>query len=189
MRELPRIVGLCGHIGGGKDTAAQILHSKYGYTVRGFSDPVYQGVWELNPVIPVADGYKRLQEVVMDQGWDAAKRQNNEIRRLLRVYGTEAGREIHGQGCWVSSMANARANDTLTVIRDVRFQNEVGYIKACGGFIIHIVRDGCEAQGNHASEQLHYEDIADLRIANNGSLQDLELMIHMTFSHYQPFGK
>jgi hypothetical protein len=71
----------------------------------------------------------------------------------------------------------------------VRFWNEVDEIKAQQGFIINITRDGCEAQGNHASEQLHYEDIADLRIANNGSIKDLEMMIHMTFSHYQPFGK
>jgi len=137
----------------------------------------------------VADGYKRLQEVVMDMGWDAAKRQNNEIRRLLRVYGTEAGRDIHGFDCWVDHLDKVSGTDKLLVVRDVRFANEVKWIREFRGFIINITRDGCEAQGNHASEQLHHEDIADLRIANNGSIKDLEMMVHMTFSHYQPFGK
>lgn len=184
MRELPRIVGLCGHIGCGKDTVAQMLHSLYGYTVRGFSDPVYQGVWELNPVIPVADGYKRLQDLVMDLGWDAAKRKYSEIRRLLRVYGTEAGREIHGPDCWVDLFSMYSARDVRTAVRDVRFANEVKRIKENGGFIIHIVRDGCEAQGNHASEQLHYEDIADLRIVNNSSIDALQARVKLTFIQY-----
>lgn len=179
----PFLIALCGPIGAGKDTVADYLSDKYGYTKVGFSDPVYQALWALNPVVNLPDGtYRRLQDVVMDMGWETAKRSIPEIRRLLRHVGTEAGRDIHGEDCWVWRMENRMADDVATkgtlvghVIRDLRFENELCMVRNYGGqvwFVDNGTYDPSK-EPEHRSEGLRFDRIYDQYIQNTGTLEHL----------------
>lgn len=140
-QQLPKLIGLKGAIGAGKDTVANYLVAHFGYTKRGFSDPVYESLYALNP--PVIVGHHRvihLQVLVDRHGWDFVKRTYPAVREWLRVVGTEAGRDVHGENCWVTVLDQRRhaGGDIRTAIRDVRFANEAQYILDNGGEIWEI---------------------------------------------------
>ena len=141
LNSLPKFIGLRGPIGSGKDTVADYLVAHYGYEKKGFSDPVYESLYLLNP--PVIVGKHRvihLQILVDTHGWDFVKRAYPCVREWLRIIGTEAGRDIHGQDCWIK-VADKRVDVSSAkrfAIRDVRFPNEAEYIKDNGGEIWEI---------------------------------------------------
>lgn len=185
----PFLIALCGPIGAGKDTVADYLSDKYGYTKVGFSDPVYQALWALNPVVNLTDGtYRRLQDVVMDMGWETAKRSIPEIRRLLRHVGTEAGRDIHGEDCWVRRMEQTHMPQYYAmnpdrkppeaksiVIRDLRFENELRLVRNYRGqvwFVNNGTYDSTK-EPEHRSESLRFDMIYNKYILNTGTLEQL----------------
>jgi hypothetical protein len=136
--KLPPIIGLRGAIGSGKDTAAEFLSYYFGYKVMGFSDPVYESLYRLNPAIPVAHHrFVYLQTLVDSMGWDTAKRKYPAIRQGLRVIGTENGREVHGNDCWlkIASSRMQQSDCPRFVFRDVRFPEEATFIRNRGGEI------------------------------------------------------
>lgn len=67
----------------------------------------------------------------------------NDTRRLLQMEGTENGRNVLGKDIWIKYFANwisvykSRGVDTF-ICTDVRFQNELDYIKGFGGIVIKI---------------------------------------------------
>ena len=67
----------------------------------------------------------------------------NDTRRLLQMEGTENGRNVLGKDIWIKYFANwisvykSRGVDTF-ICTDVRFQNELDYIKHSGGIVIKI---------------------------------------------------
>lgn len=184
----PFLIALCGPIGAGKDTVADYLSDKYGYTKVGFSDPVYQSVWALNPIINLPDGtYRRLQDVVMEQGWETAKRTIPEIRRLLRHMGTEAGRDIHGEDIWARRMkervllpalrkhlATEQATGHM-VIRDLRFENELRTVHSHSGRVWFVDNGTYDPNKTpeHRSEGMDFTKITHTKIMNTGTFDDL----------------
>ena len=63
-----------------------------------------------------------------------------EVRRLLQVIGTEAGRDIHGIDVWVDMTFDAIQKlgpDQPVVLTDIRFANEAQRLRSHGG---HLVR-------------------------------------------------
>lgn len=190
-----KIVGFCGSMGHGKDTAAKALLS-YGYNRIAFADPLKEAILRLNPVViarhspagitsdqsyPVS-WLNRLDKLVAAYGWEGAK-QSEDVRRLLQVFGTEVCRSLFGFDCWIR-VAQARIDDALEFSRamgtpdpnfavtDVRFLNEAHWIKDNGGLLIHVRRNE-EAQVTHQSEALEAAKLADFTIENNGSVEDL----------------
>ena len=67
----------------------------------------------------------------------------NDTRRLLQMEGTENGRNVLGKDIWIKyfdnwiSVYKSRGVDTF-ICTDVRFQNELDYIKGFGGIVIKI---------------------------------------------------
>lgn len=65
-------------------------------------------------------------------------------RRLLQIEGTEKGRNVHGSDVWVKyfsgwvDVLTNRGIDNI-VVSDVRFQNEVDYIRKHNGLLIRVV--------------------------------------------------
>ena len=118
-----------------------------------------------------------MQLLVDKYGWDITKSEKD-VRGLLQRLGTEAGRQIHGQDCWVD-LAAKKIRKLLTegkpvVITDVRFPNEVNLVrKFQNNILLHLDRPEFGPVNNHKSEQLDYPSIADGTIANNGSLPEL----------------
>ena len=173
-KEENKIIGLSGYAKSGKDTVGQYLVSNYGFNRVAFADSVRQGVYALNPFIPNGDSFVRLQTVVDSLGWDTAKEDIPEVRRLLQLYGTEAGRDIHGQNIWIDNLqykVETLLENSHVVITDVRFENEFEYVESVGGTIMRVTREGVGKRFDHASESGPTD--ADFIIENNGTLEDL----------------
>lgn len=65
-----------------------------------------------------------------------------------------------------------RAVGENVVIPDVRKRNEADYVRASGGYLLLLERDGVESEGNRVSELKGFCEW-DWRVQNNGSLADL----------------
>ncbi|HHK4489846.1 TPA: deoxynucleotide monophosphate kinase, partial [Pseudomonas aeruginosa] len=59
------------------------------------------------------------------------------------------------------------------VISDVRFDNEADWIRAKGGVVVHLRRQGAADVAAHSSESGITPGARDLFISNDGSLNDL----------------
>lgn len=162
------IVGLSGYAQSGKDTAASFFE---GYERRAFADPMRDVLYKLNPWV-ASD--MNIQEAIETLGWDKAKVQYPEIRRLLQVLGTEVGREMWGNGFWIDQATKGLVGYKDVVFTDVRFPNEYETIKMLGGVVIRIVRDGVDAVNAHPSESALDDHTFDFTIKNNGTKAGLK---------------
>lgn len=182
------IIGLSGYAQAGKDSVGQVLVDEYGYKRYAFADALRGAIYALNPIYDASIAYDletgeasgrlfgRVQELVDFVGWDDAKVNNQEIRRLLQAMGTEAGRKILGEDVWVNAVFN-QVNEENVVITDARFPNEAQRVKAEGGFMVRVTRPGVQAVNNHPSEVSLDEWGFDLTIPNDGTLGDLRLLV------------
>ena len=176
------IVGITGYAGSGKDTAADYLVSKYGYERRGLADPIRQALYALNPQVAVG---QTLRVVVDWIGWDGAKRQFPEVRRLLQVFGTEVGRETFGSEFWLNLFDDWLYERSPTyqrnvVVPDVRFKNEAEFLKTnYGAKLLHITRQGVEALNSHASEAGGLDAYVTHTIQNDSTIQALHAKIDL----------
>ena len=182
-----RYIGICGCINSGKDTIAKILEAEYGFTRRAYSDPVYEILQTLNPLIPIniaqfpgtyGRSTMRLQELVSFYGFDFVKRNSPEVRRYLRYIGTECGRNVFGRDCWVDRMGVDSLYDEKTVITGIRFQNEVDFVKGNGG-VVWVVSSTREIppDPSHISEMLNYGAVSDYWLRNDGDLVQLRAAV------------
>lgn len=149
----PWIIGISGYAGVGKDTLGRVLVDHDGRERFAFADVMREGLYALNPLIGTSeegDEY-RLQTIIDEVGWDTAKRLYPEIRTLQERFGTEAGRDIHGQDVWVDLAMSKLDRDKRYVITDVRFPNELKAVHEAGGQVWRINRDGVDAGGTHPS--------------------------------------
>lgn len=167
------IIGLSGYAQSGKDTVANILVEKHGFTRIAFADKLRECLYLTNPI--VKPGMK-VQDAVDEMGWDKAKVRIPEVRRLLQDIGVAARKTIDTD-VWV----NAAFEDTLKgikyVITDVRFKNEAEAIDRRDGQLIRVVRPGVEAVNGHISEHdLDGYDF-DRVIKNSGTIADLDALV------------
>jgi hypothetical protein len=168
------IIGLTGYAQSGKDTVAKVLVDHYGFKRVAFADPIRKLLYEMNPA--VKDGDYRLQGVVDAYGWDVAKTAFPEVRRLLQDLGVGA-RKVFGEDFWVNRSLASILENEKTVITDVRFINEAEMVKHQSGQVWRIKRMGVNAVNGHISEQELDGYKVDQIFANNGTLENLELMI------------
>jgi hypothetical protein len=175
---LPQYIGLHGFAGTGKDTVAEIL-AQYGYTRVAFADVLREALYVLNPVILFDEyGYdQRVQTLVDNLGWDEAKRQYEEIRRMLQVLGTEVGREMIDQNVWVDSVFKKLDEGKKYVFTDVRFVNEHHAIDSRLGTLIRIDRPGYGPVNDHKSDKGLPPEWFDAAIVNDGTVEDLNTKV------------
>jgi hypothetical protein len=169
-----RIIALCGYPGVGKDSVAKAL---VGFTRVAFADPMRDALMAIDPWVRDEIGFEKLSVIVSRQGWDSAKRCYPEIRALLQHMGTEAGRMIHGQDCWVR-IAMSRIHQVRgdAIVTDLRFENEYQALKKCCGLtVVHITRPGYGPVNSHVSELLDYAAIADTTLVNDGPIDRLRI--------------
>lgn len=173
------LIGLSGYARSGKDTVAELLCLNYGYKRVSFADPMRQALYVLSPKL---DNIVRLSEYVDDYGWDVAK-QNQEVRRLLQVFGTEVGRKMFGLDFWINIALKDLSGDTQVVISDVRFPNEADAIAKLGGSMWRINRKNHSAVNGHASEHAMDNYMFNHVIYNDGTLDDLSDEVFMLAKH------
>lgn len=177
------IIALTGKAGSGKSTAADYLRDHYGYTVVSLADPIKSALYTLNPSIDLGLSVPiRLQDIVDEHGWDVAKREAPEIRRLLQVFGTEVGREQWDSYFWVMQAdrivcrlpsEDQAYNEAKAVIPDVRFTNEAEWFVTEGAQLWRIVRPDAESTRAHASENGVSDNYVSSIITNSGTVEDL----------------
>lgn len=175
----PKLIGLSGYAGSGKDTACNALMAN-GYASLAFADPMRRMLREL-----------LLCSVGDDSYMDFRKLKEHEIpglgvsyRHLAQTLGTEWGRAL-GQDFWIR-IAEATISQRLRmagdkpmnfVVSDVRFANEAAWIREQGGVIWRIERASTVPVRAHVSEQELYLFHADDVLQNDGSINDLYHLI------------
>lgn len=178
LNRLPQFIGLHGYAGVGKDEVAKIL-SEYGYERKAFADVLREALYVLNPMV-TADSYGRpfyVKDIVDELGWDQAKRDEPEIRRMLQVLGTEVGRRMIGQNVWVDAVFKSLDPAKKYVFTDVRFENEHQAIDSRLGTLIKINRPGVGPVNDHPSDAGLPDKWFDTIINNDGTLKDLHTKV------------
>ncbi len=192
---LPNI-GVVGRKRAGKDTIADHLVQNYGYVRVGLADPVKELALVLDPIVHAEGetGYDHgyggelvtfptartvhLSEIIAVRGWERAKDEIPEVRRVLQAFGTDVVRKRFGDSAWIDlALAKVRelnAQCVPAVLPDVRFPNEGKALGlAASARLIRVTRPGLSTTDNHDSER-HTDTIpVDVELSNEGTVQDL----------------
>ena len=174
-------IGLTGFPGSGKNSLAEILVKKHGFTAVSFADPIREALLGLDPIVDIEKydrqmalfPYERLSWLVETYGWEQAKRDYPDVRRLLQNFGTESIRSLDPQ-FWIRlAVAKAEEADGPVCFTDTRFPNEVEAIRRRGGILVRVERPGYGAVNDHSSESALEEEKAELVVLNVGDVTEL----------------
>jgi hypothetical protein len=194
------IIGVCGFIGSGKDTAADYLVNFHEFRRDSFAATLKDAVaavfsWDRELLEGRTKEAREWREQV--DPWWAKKLEMPELtpRWVLQYWGTEVCRRGFHDDIWIASLeARLRNSKDNIVISDCRFPNEIKAIKEAGGKVIwvqrgelpswHIMagkanngdafaREKLKHLGIHASETAWVGTKFDAIIDNNGSIDDL----------------
>ena len=138
------IVGICGLIGSGKGTVADILVEQ-GFTKVSFADKLKDGVatifdWDRAMLEGDTDESREWREQT-DDFWTQETGRTITPRVVLQEFGTECMREGFDNGVWVSLLKKQMIdNPGNYVVPDVRFRNEQNMIRELGGEIWQVKR-------------------------------------------------
>jgi hypothetical protein len=138
------IVGICGLIGSGKGTVADILVAQ-GFAKVSFADKLKDGVatifgWDRSLLEGDTDESREWRERE-DNFWTAETGRSITPRIVLQEFGTECMREGFDKGVWVSLLKKYLLdNPGNYVVPDVRFRNEQNMIRELGGEIWQVKR-------------------------------------------------
>lgn len=173
---VPRIsaIGLSGWARSGKDTVADYIIEKYGFTKAAFAQPIREALVRLNPKITVG-GFNQasLATAVKSFGWESLKDVSVDVRPLMQRLGTEVGREMFGDDFWVETALDRIPDGSKVVFSDARYPNEADAIRDLGGKIYRIEREGVGPANGHASEIALNDYDFDDRIDNSGTVEEL----------------
>jgi len=163
----------------GKDTAAKAT----GFTRMAFADNVRALASVIDPY--VTDFGLRLSDAVERLGWEGAKLEINEVRRLLQELGG-GSRELLGSSVWVDpTMTRARdlkVQGYGVAISDVRYPNEADEIKSAGGIVIRIDRPDVPRL-DHPTECALDDYDFDHVIDNSGTVEELRAAVRAIVGH------
>lgn len=141
-----KIISISGRIGSGKDTVADHLVDKYGFTRMSFADSLKDAIsiifsWDRELLAGVTAESRRWREEV-DEWWaDKLEMPGLTPRWVLQYWGTEVCRKGFHNDIWVASLENKlRTLDKNVVITDCRFLNELQAVKNNNGTTIRVER-------------------------------------------------
>jgi len=188
------IIGICGLIGSGKGTVADVLVEQ-GFTKISFADKLKDGVaavygWDramLEGDTPESREWREAQ----DDFWTNETGRIITPRIVLQEFGTDCMRNGFYDGVWVSAVKQILINNTNIdyVIPDVRFENEVNMIRQVGGQVWEVSRGndpewmdaykktGIEPVNIHPSEWRWARSKKDHNVPNDGSMKDLTRLV------------
>jgi len=171
----PRLIGLTGYAGTGKDTVRAALQ-KHGFEGFAFADPLRNMLREMLRSSGVSEHW-------MD--WRECKEEPMPVfgasyRQMMQTLG-DWGKSISDDH-WLKSatahMAQLKKQKAIAfVVSDVRFANEAAWVRHHGGVIWRVHRDAAQPVREHVSES-GVDDIApDLTVHNNGTLDELDAAV------------
>jgi len=138
------IIGICGLIGSGKGTVADILVEQ-GFTKVSFADKLKDGVatifgWDRALLEGDTDESREWREQA-DDFWTEETGRTITPRIVLQEFGTECMRDGFDNGVWVSLLKKHMIdNPGNYVVPDVRFRNEQDMIRKLGGKVWQVKR-------------------------------------------------
>lgn len=177
-----RIIALTGYAQTGKDSVAAALEAE-GYERKASGDLVRQVLYAMNPWVPDGDNAMvRLQELVDRIGWERAKVENAEVRRLMQDGGTEGARAVLGEDVWINATIATLQPTRLYVVTDARFPNEADLLRGHGAEVWRITRPGVGPLNDHGTETAMDGYLVDFTIDNCGTLDDLKQRVEWGLS-------
>ena len=189
------IIGVCGLIGCGKGTVADVLVDEHGFKKISFADKLKDAVsvmfdWprEMLEGDTADSRYWREQE---DTFWTQETGRKITPRLVLQEFSTDCMRNGFYDGIWVSFVKKTVIDnpDTNFVIPDVRFENEAHVIKGLDGKVWCVKRGpdpvwfrqyqdlGIEPTDAHPSEWRWANIPFDFNIYNEGTIDDLKSQV------------
>lgn len=178
----PRLAGLIGQAGSGKDLVASHLRM-VDYQRFGFADQVRKEIWE---AYGLHRSFPKGAPVDLSSAkhiWE--KPLPTPTRKLLQWWGTEYRRREDSR-YWIKKLQpiveDLLLRGGLIVISDVRFLNEAEWIRELNGEIWFVNRRGL-TEDSHQSEQEYKQIRFDQEIDNNGDLQYLAEGIIKCLNH------
>jgi hypothetical protein len=193
------IIGICGFIGSGKDTAADYLVNFHEFRRESFASSLKDAVsvifgWD-REMLEGRTKQSRDWREVKDEWWSNRLGKDITPRHVLQYWGTEVIREGFHDDMWIASLENKlRTSTDSIVITDCRFPNEITGLKEQGAKIVwvqrgviphwyiiaeqanagdHKAKNWLERHGVHASEYSWAGTKFDAIIDNNGSIDSL----------------
>lgn len=123
-----KLIGLSGKAGTGKNFLAQQILAPVGFLECALADEL-----KIRGIVVGVGSYE-----------DLFHRKPPTIRQWMQEEGTERGRDVFGEDCWVNALMArlTRVKETWGcerfVITDVRFPNEVRAIQRRGGWVLRV---------------------------------------------------
>ena len=122
------IIGICGLIGSGKGSVADILVEEHNYKKVSFADKLKDGVstvfgWDRQMLEGDTDDSRKWREQ-KDDFWTQETGREITPRLILQLFGTDCMRNGFHDGIWVSLVKQELLKNTNQhyVIPDVRFE-------------------------------------------------------------------
>ena len=173
----PRLIGLVGYAGTGKDTVRHLLETEHGFVGLAFADPIRAMLRALFTTNGIDEKYideRDHKEATIE---DLLTAQPVTYRQMAQTLGTEWGRNLspdfwlHIAGAFIAEQR--RRGERLFVISDVRFVNEARWVKDAGGELWRIRRRGVRPVRKHVSETEIKRIKCNRLVDNSGTLEDL----------------
>jgi hypothetical protein len=189
------IIGICGLIGSGKDSVADILVQEKNFKKISFADKLKDGVatvfgWDRSMLEGKTSNSRDWREE-KDDFWSAELGKDISPRLVLQLFGTECMRQGFYDGIWVSLVKKHIIDNPKQnfVIPDVRFPNEANMIKSIHGEVWRMRRGpdpvwfrmyqdlGIEPTEVHESEWAWANTNFNQILDNNGTLLELRSQV------------
>ena len=140
------IIGICGLIGSGKGTVADILVENHNFEKLSFADKLKDGVsavfgWD-RQMLEGDNNDSRQWREEKDEFWSKETGKTITPRLILQLFGTDCMRNGYFDGIWVSLVKQKIIDypNKNWVIPDVRFPNEVKMIQDVNGQVWQVRR-------------------------------------------------
>ena len=163
-----KIIGIAGNARSGKDTVGKnfvkILAD------QGIKAKTFSFADELKKSV---DGF--LKEQIGISAFTEDNKEKEVIRPFLVFWGTDIMRKINND-IWVDKLQDNLHNNHVSIITDLRFLNELEWIKKNKGLSVLVKRDGIEAA--NAYEEENNKQISELADSNfhMGNFKDDKLI-------------
>ena len=194
------IIGLVGFIGSGKGTVGDILVNEYAFKQVAFADPLKDAVasifqWSRHMLEGDTPESREWREKV-DPWWTQRLGYEVSPRLILQRMGTEATRNAIADNIWITALDRRLEKGNDYVITDVRFPNEMEFIRSVGGSLVWVKRGEVpvwyddaastntvginlmEGYDIHESEWSWIGKRLDATITNDGTIDDLKIKVN-----------
>jgi hypothetical protein len=177
-----------GFIGSGKGTCGDILESDFSFKKDAFANPLKDAVaaifgWDRD-LLEGDTAESRIWRETIDPWWEK-RVPGMTPRYALQLMGTEAGRNIFDSDIWLYSMERRMFSGNNYVITDVRFPNEMSFIRSLGGKIVRVKR-GPEPLWYDYAAEWNFK-ISKIKDANDYMFHNPQIMDKYPGIHYSEF--